>query len=381
MKIAIDARFLGPKGTGLGKYCEKLLENLEKLDPSTSSGQAKNQYFVLLKRENFELFAPKNKNFKKILADVPWYSVSEQIQIPKILSKIKPDLTHFCHFNIPINYAGRFVVTIHDLIKHEFSGLASTTKFPLVYFLKHQAYKFVIAKAIKKSAAILVPSNWVKKRILEEFAIPDGKIVVTYEAAEEEFSRKLAANSKQILEKYKIAPPFLIYVGNLYPYKNLDLALKALKILEKEIPNLKFFVASARDVFHQRFSQLVKNYHLEEKVLMPGFVPTQDLVALFKQSSAFIFPSLSEGFGIPGCNAMAAGVPVIASNIPVFKEVYDNSVLYFDPKRQEDLAEKIKILLTYDKLRQNLIEKGQNQAAKYSWQKMAKETLEVYKEA
>lgn len=371
MKIAIDARFLGPVGTGLGKYTEKLLENLQEIDK-------KNHYFILLKKENYNFFQSKNKNFKRILADIPWYSPSEQIKIPQILARIKPDLVHFCHFNVPVFFTGKFVVTIHDLIKHEFSGLASTTRNPLIYFLKHQAYKVVISTAIGQSSKILVPSNWIKKRILAEFKVPENKIVVTYEAADELFGQQLIVNSKQVLKKYKIEPPFLTYVGNLYPYKNLELVLKALKILEGKIPNLKFFVASARDVFYLRFSSLVKVYNLENKVIMPGFVPTQDLVGLFKSASAFIFPSMSEGFGIPGCNALLVGLPVLAADIPVFHEVYSDAVLYFDPKNEKDLAEKIKKILKYEQLRKDLISKGKNQIAKYSWQKMTSETLLVY---
>lgn len=374
MKIAIDARFLGPVGTGLGKYTEKLLENLQEIDK-------KNHYFILLKKENYNFFQSKNKNFKRILADVPWYSPSEQIKIPQILARIKPDLVHFCHFNVPVFFTGKFVVTIHDLIKHEFSDLASTTRNPLIYFLKHRAYKVVISTAIGQSSKILVPSNWIKKRILAEFKVPENKIVVTYEAADELFGQQLIVNSKQVLKKYKIEPPFLIYVGNLYPYKNLEVVLKALKILERDPPptgGLKFFVASARDVFHQRFAQLVKNYKLENRVIMPGFVPTSDLVVLFKLAKALVFPSLSEGFGIPGCNALVAGLPVLAADIPVFHEVYSDAVLYFDPKNEKDLAEKIKKISKDEQLRKNLISKGKNQVAKYSWQKMTSETLLVY---
>lgn len=375
MRIAIDARFLGPAGTGLGKYTEKLLKNLEKLD-------SKNQYFILLKKDNFGAFNPKTENFTKVLADIHWYGVSEQVKIPKILAKIKPDLVHFCHFNVPVLYRGKFVVTIHDLIKHEFAGAASTTKAASTYFLKHASYKLVISKAIKKSEKIFVPSNWVKKRILIEYKIPKEKIIVTYEAADDEFSGEIKIDKAKILERYKIKPPFLIYVGNLYPYKNLELVLKALKILEKDPLGLqlKLLIASSRDVFHQRFSQLVRSYKLEDRVVMPGFVPPEDLVTLFKEAEAFVFPSLSEGFGIPGLDAMSAGLPVLASNIPVFHEVYGDAVLYFSPKNPADLADKIKLIIADNKFKQDLIKKGKQQTAKYSWQKMAKETLKVYQQ-
>src|SRR3989344_4463888 len=110
MKIAIDARFYGPEGTGIGRYLENLLRELEKIDSI-------NQYTVLLRKNNFDLFNPKGANFKKILTDARWYSVKEQILVPAVLSKIKPDLVHFPHVNIPLLWGGKFVVTIHDLTK------------------------------------------------------------------------------------------------------------------------------------------------------------------------------------------------------------------------------------------------------------------------
>src|SRR4030042_4304885 len=134
MKIAIDARYYGPEGTGIGKYVEKLLENLEQLD-------TKNEYFVILRRDNFHLFNPKNSNFKKILADARWYSVKEQVLLPAVLTRIKPDLVHFPHFNIPLVFPGKFVVTIHDVIKSEYKGPSSTTQALPIYYLKHLGYE------------------------------------------------------------------------------------------------------------------------------------------------------------------------------------------------------------------------------------------------
>ena len=109
MKIAIDARFLGTEGGGVGKYVDKLLENLAEID-------RENEYIVLLRKANFHLFNPTNDNCKKILVDAHWYSVKEQVLIPWILYKEKTDLTHFPHFNVPLAWKGKFVVTIHDLI-------------------------------------------------------------------------------------------------------------------------------------------------------------------------------------------------------------------------------------------------------------------------
>src|SRR3990167_6567713 len=119
-KIAIDARFLGPSGTGIGKYTEKLIENLETVDHE-------NEYFIILRDANFPLFSPRNKNFHKIRAEVRWYTIREQFTIPWILRNLQIDLLHVPHFNAPVVWNKKLVVTVHDLIKSNFRGAEATT--------------------------------------------------------------------------------------------------------------------------------------------------------------------------------------------------------------------------------------------------------------
>jgi len=365
MKIGIDARFVGPSGTGLGKYTEKLIENLQKIDK-------KNQYSIFLKTDNWSYLNLTNKNFQKVLADVPWYSVSEQLKMPSIFALAKLDVLHVPHFNVPYFYRGKFIVTIHDLIHHDFSQESATTRNPLVFKFKRFGYKSVISKAVLKSTKIITPSNFVKGEIVKTFDVDPQKIVVTYEAAEEEyFNHKLSTTNHK---------PFILYVGNAYPHKNLNHLLDAFKILttDHQLGTINLIIVCPRDVFWQRLQQEITNRNLENNVEMKGYLGSIDLSKLFSQSIAYVFPSLSEGFGIPGLNAMAASVPLIASNIPTLKEIYGDAAMYFDPKNPKDIAEKIKKILSSDKIRSELVEKEKSQVKKYSWQKMAEETLKVY---
>jgi len=227
MRIGIDARFVGPEGTGLGKYTEKLIENLAILDDN-------NQYVIFLRRSNWDWLRLKSKNFKKVLADIPWYSLKEQIKLPKIFSNQNLDLLHFTHFNVPVFYRGKFIVTIHDLIHHRFRQESATTRNLYIFKIKRFAYRHVINHAVKDSQKILTPSNFVKDEIVRTFRIDPAKIVVTYEAAEEEYFRtssKFKVQSSKFLEKYNINQPFIIYIGNAYPHKNLERLLQAFKIL------------------------------------------------------------------------------------------------------------------------------------------------------
>lgn len=365
LRIGIDARFIGPNGTGLGKYTEKLIENLQKID-------TQNHYIIFLKAENWQYLKIKNKNFEKKLADVPWYSVQEQIKMPAIFKAANLDVLHVPHFNVPYLYRKKFVVTIHDLIHHHFSQESATTKNPLIFKLKRLGYKTIIANAVSKSSKIITPSKFVKDEILKTFKVKPEKIKVTYEAAEEEYFQ-----SKHPISSNKT----ILYVGNAYPHKNLNRLLDAVKFLasKSQFRDLKLIIVCPRDVFWQRLHKEIVERNLENAVEMKGYLGANELSNLFQKSTAYVFPSLSEGFGIPGLNAMAAGLPLVSSNIPTLREIYGSAAIFFDPKDPKDIAEKISLTISSSKFRNDLIKKGQKQVKKYSWRKMAKETLEVYK--
>ncbi|HEX7456002.1 MAG TPA: glycosyltransferase family 1 protein [Candidatus Nanoarchaeia archaeon] len=374
MKVAIDTRFLGSEGSGVGKYTQKLVENLLDLDPI-------NEYFIILRKSNWHLFDPKKANFQKVLADAPWYGLKEQFLLPAILAKIKPDLVHFPHFNIPLIYPGKFVVTIHDIITSEFKGAASTTKVLPIYLLKHFGYELTIAQALKRAEKIIVPSNFIKKKLCKNFHLPSNRIVATYEAADECFMQAgkkdfPSGRINQVLATYGVHKPFILYVGAAHPHKNLDVLLSALKFLSK---NLSLVYSSPRSAFVDRLVDKAKKLEVEDRLVVSGFVPNEDLAVLYKQAECLVFPSLSEGFGLPGLEAMAAGCPVVCSNIPVFREVYGEAAVYFDPRKPEDIAEKIKFIVHNSEFRGSMIQKGKEQVKKYSWQRLAEETLSVYK--
>ncbi len=175
MRIGIDARFYGSAGKGLGRYTQKLIIHLEKID-------RENEYFVLLRQENFDQYQPQNSNFHKVLANYPWYSWQEQIFLPFQLARLKLDMVHFPHFNIPLFYFGKFVVTIHDLT-HGQSTSAASTRRSLPFYFKKLIYSLVIKSALKRAQKIITVSEFVKQSIIKEYKIRPDKITVTYESA------------------------------------------------------------------------------------------------------------------------------------------------------------------------------------------------------
>jgi glycosyltransferase involved in cell wall biosynthesis len=372
MRIGIDARFFGSIGKGLGRYTQKLIENLEKVD-------SENQYFTFLRRENWEEYQPQNKRFQKVLADIPWYGIREQLQLPGILKKYNLDLVHFPHFNVPVSYKGNFVVTIHDLILFYYPTRRASTLSPLTYFFKKTAYKKVIKNAVHKARKIIAVSKHTKKDIVKFFRVPEEKIVVTHEAVD------AAGPPPQntignILKKYGIIKPYILYVGNAYPHKNLERLVLVFREVAKKHPHLHLVLAGKEDYFYKRLKKFTKD-NWAKRVIFTDFVPDEDLGVIYRKALLYIFPSLYEGFGLPPLEAMARDLPVVSSNAACLPEVLGEAACYFDPNALSEIAEAIEKVATDSELRKKLIAAGQERIKRYSWEKMAKETLKTYRTA
>jgi glycosyltransferase involved in cell wall biosynthesis len=369
----------GLEHAGIGRYVMNLLQQLQ----NVSAWDRKNDYFILLRKKDHRNLEFKNPRFKKVLADYPHYSFAEQLLLPLQLIKLNPSLTHFPHFNVPVLWWGKQIVTIHDLIKHESKGPETTTHWRPFYWLKYLVYKFIVWLAVKRATKIIVPSRWWKNELVAHYNLNSEKIIVTYEAVDEEFLKTKVDKPKaeKILAKYKIKKPFLIYTGSLYPHKNVETLVEAIKryhVLIHRNKKLSLVIVCARNVFYKRFEKKIKQMRAEKFVKLVGFVPDKDLMALYRQAEAFVTPSLLEGFGLPGLEAMAVGCLVLASEIPVLKEIYGKAALYFDPYEVNDITEKIKTVIDNKLTRNRLIKKGDEQVKKYSWKKMAEETVKAY---
>lgn len=173
MRIVIDGRFYGLENAGLGRYTMNLISELQKLD-------TKNQYSVLLRKKYFNRLNF-GSNWKKVLVDINHYSLKEQIKLPKILRNLKPDLVHFLHFNVPVFYNGKFIVTIHDLLMHKQRGLEATTLTPSRYFFKRLGYGLVFANAVRRAKKIIVPSQAVKDEVSYYYKLEPEKVIVVYD--------------------------------------------------------------------------------------------------------------------------------------------------------------------------------------------------------
>jgi len=375
MIIGIDARFFGPRGKGLGRYTQKLIESLEELD-----GQ--NDYVIFLRRANFDEFQPKNPRFKKVLADFRWYGLTEQILFPAAIRRQKIDLMHFPHFNVPVFYFGRYLVTVHDLILRYFGTRRSSTLGAVKYYFKNLGYKVVFWLAVKRAEKIITVSDYVKKDLIKNFHFQPEKIVVTPEGAP---PRSLPfPGLRYKLREFGLTKPYLIYVGNAYPHKNLERLIKAFEILTGDLKkDFQLALVGEEDYFYERLQAEAKDSILSEpeifeRIVFTDFVADEDLWLLYQNASLYVFPSLCEGFGLPPLEAMSQGVPVVCSGATCLPEILGEAAIYFDPLSPRDMAEKINQVLDDEKLRRDLIAKGFEQIKKYSWKEMGEETLKVY---
>lgn len=364
MKILIDGRLYGLENAGLGRYLINLVEEIGNVD-------SENEYVILLRKKYFNsLNLP--QNWKKVSADFRHYSFLEQILMPGIINKENPDLVHFPHFNIPLFYKGDFIVTIHDMLMHEYPGLSATTLPPWLYFFKQLIYRYVFKNAILNSKKIIVPSMAVQSDIVSRFKTDRKKIMVIYEGLDEKIK-----NNKGV----KIETPYFVYTGNAYPHKNLKRLIEAVKKINAgRKKKITLAIASSRNVFTERLKNIIESMGVQKYVKLLGFVPDEELGYLYKNSAAFVFPSLSEGFGLPGLEALSSGTLLISSDIPVFREIYKDHSVYFDPTDASSIQKSMEDVLKLDnKERAKRIATAQEFAKTYSWNKMAKETVYVYK--
>lgn len=375
MKIGIDARFYGSIGKGLGRYTEKLIQYLEEIVSE------EDEFFVFLRKENFGDYIPKRKNFHKISADFPWYGFSEQILFPLLIARYRLDLMHFPHFNVPLFVPVKTVVTIHDLILFHYPTVRASRLSPVWYWFKYLLYRLVIWCAIFRARIVFVVSHFTRDDIVREYPFAGKKLSVTEEGVDRFCAFVPSGEAKEFFEsiglKYDTESgtmePYFLYVGNAYPHKNLELLVSVARIF----PQFRFLFVGREDYFVERLKQ---SAGAAGNTLFTGFVSDRNLLLLYRNAIAYLFPSKYEGFGLPGLEAMNYGLPVIAANAGSLPEVYGDAAIFFDPEKKEDLEQAIRSISSNDSIRRKLRENGFRRIARYDWKKLAIKTYGKYRE-
>jgi glycosyltransferase involved in cell wall biosynthesis len=364
MRIGLDLRMVGG-GSGIDRYITELAMQILQIDK-------KNEYILFVRN------AEQAKDFKKfdqrvVIADIPHYSLAEQMKFPSVLKKENLDIVHFPHFNVPIFYNRPFVVTIHDLIHTKIPGRKKS------HFIYRIAYNLIIRHAIRTSKKIIAVSTTTKKEILEHFKVAEKKIQVVYEGAKDTYHMidKLEAKN-YVREKFKITKPYVLYVGVWRRYKNLPNLSKAFTKLKKQGLNHELVLVGEPDPHYPEIMEQVTRNMAQKSIKTLGRVSDEDLLNLYNAADLFVLPSLSEGFGLTPLEAGACGVAVACSDIPTLREVMGSGAEYFDPLNIDNIADVIKSMLNDDKLREELANRALARTKHFSWKQAAEETVSIY---
>ena len=356
MHIAIDARIIN---SSTGTYVERLLHYLEKID-------TENTYTVLVPSKDLGYWTPTNPRFSVVAADFPNYSLAEQTGFKTFLDKLAPDLVHFCMPQQPLGYKGAHVTTVHDLILLK---TYNSDKNWLVFHAKQLVGRYLFKKIARTNRHIIVPTQYTKDEYVAYSGISPDKVTVTYEAADTSIDK---------LTPYEHPfGRFIMYVGQQSDYKNIRRLGDAHQKLLAAHPDLGLILVGKKNA-SSRKNEVYFNEKGYKNIVFTDFIPNEQRDWLYTQAAAYIFPSLMEGFGLPGLEAMGYGAPVASSNATCLPEVYGDAAHYFNPTDADDLARAINDILVNDTLRQQLIKKGYQRLDRYSWERMAKQTHAIY---
>lgn len=375
MKIGIDARLYRSSTAGIGRYSQNLIKNLLEIDPE-------NQYVLLMTAADaaeFKIEKSKWKmtiqNVKIIETNIDHYSITEQTKLPAILKAENCDLWHFLNFNVPVNFKEKYVVTIHDLTLFFYPGRSKRS------FFHKLGYKYIFKKTCQNAQKIIAVSQSTKNDIHEVFKTELAKIKVIYEAADDKnFKNASDADIVKLKKDHQICDQAVIlYVGQWRHHKNLTGLIEAFNELRGDMKAKLVIVGKIDPLFPEVLESIDKSPYNHD-IIKTGFVNDDELAAWYRLATVFIAPSFYEGFGLPGLEAMVAGLPVVSSDRTSLPEIYQKGALYFNPSDSIDMKDKIKKVIIDSACRERLIREGKSVVEKFSWAKTAQETLAVYKE-
>ncbi|MCD6097040.1 glycosyltransferase family 4 protein [bacterium] len=381
MKIGIDCRsILNPekgKGAGISHYVYQLVRNLLDIDKS-------NTYFLFfdrsVRKKTLNKFSLKNVKFK--FFPFRKYGIFLSDFYSRILTSTFIDRENLDVFHVPsviysLNIKTPYLVTVHDL---------SFFKFPEWYVNKDKnsvdKEKYRVSQLLKEARYIISPSLSTAKDLESILGIKSNRIKIIPHGVDERFFQSSPLEKiAKIKKKYKLGENYFLFLGTLEERKNILRIISAFERFSKQLPVYKYNLCLAGSP-GQGFSKIKKKIQsspFKDRIILPGYIPADDIGLLFEGASAFVFPSLYEGFGLPLLEAMAKKVPVIAGNVSSLPEVAKGHSLLVDPYDISEITEALKkVVLNKDELK-GLIDQSYEYAQGFSWLKTAKKTLELYK--
>ncbi|MCQ2009525.1 glycosyltransferase family 4 protein [Sporolactobacillus sp. STSJ-5] len=355
--VTIDMRMLNC--SGIGTY-------IANVTPLIINSRKDIDFFLLGHSEELMDFK-KYPNVKIINCSAEIYSIKEQFELIKAIPN-KNDLFWAPHYNIPILYRGNLLVTVHDIFHLAMPQYVNSC-------IKTAYAKFMFNAVKKKANKIITVSNFSRDELTRLSGCEQNKIITVHNGVSQKWFEEVG------LEKTDpIHVPYLLYVGNVKPHKNLKNLIQAFKLIQNQIPH-NLVIVGKKEGF------VTGEHNIEQwideangRIVLTGRVEDSVLKRYVANADIFVFPSQYEGFGLPPLEAMACGTPVAVSNIPPLKEVCGNCAAYFDPYSIKDIALTIRNLLNNKKRMTQLSRLGKQHATNFSWLKCSKEVQKVMKQ-
>jgi len=362
MKIAIIADALDYQYAGIYYYTKELINALALVDHE-------NEYLIVRSRSEGDI----SKNVRELILPVKKIPGAAAYRlfysIPRVLTRLNVDVVieprHFGPFNLPDHI--KRVTVIHDL---------SPLHFPQWHqVISRTLQKLFLPAILKRTDHIITNSAFTARDVVNHFPFAKNKITGIQLGKENFFQFR---SDPAVLEKYKIKEPFLLHTGTIEPRKNLSLLVKAFNRIKQQIGSpLQLVLLGKQGWKSESLMDIIHQSPFRKDICLPGYAEREELPIIYSAATAFVYPSYFEGFGLPVLEAMACGVPVVVSNASSLPEIAGEAGLYFSPDNQETLIKHILSLLKNPSLRQTQSKKSMAQAQKFSWERTAKETLEV----
>lgn len=377
MKIGIEAqRLFRPHKHGMDRVVLELILNLQQIDKE-------NEYVIFVKPDQDNAIILPTTNFK--IVEIPGgpYPFWEQFKLPKLAKAYNCDLLHCTSNTAPILNKTPLITTLHDIIYMEGSWFQLLTSKASLYQKFGNLYRrFIVRQVVKNSKKIITVSNFENENITRFFKLKDKKTQTVYNGVNENFNINMdAALLNKVKTNYKLPENYFLHIANKDPRKNTKGVVMAFnEFLKQNTVGYKLVILGYKEADLKILLDEIGTPEIREQIILTGYVSDEDLPAVYFLSQLFLFPSLREGFGIPIIEAMACGVPVITSNTSSMPEVAGVAAHLIDPNKYDEICMGMLKITSDTNYRSQLIEKGLLQSKKFTWNKMALQVLEQYKQ-
>ena len=366
MRIALDLRRI--KNPGIGRYMKCLTHALLAL-------QTENEFLLLLPPDAPEVIATAGRSAEKVCSAAPYYSVREQIELPRILRRHNIDLLHSPHFVLPLRRPCATAVTIHDVIylacKEDLPSLAGR-----LY------YRGMMTASARMADRIITVSQFSKQEIVRWLQLDAARIEVVHSGIDTIFQPITdLSHIETAHSRYGIRKDFILYTGIYKPRKNHAGLLRALRRLLANGISTQLVIAGPMNQGEKDLKKLASELQIAKEVVFTGFLEDRALAALYSTARVYACPSLYEGFGFTVLEAQACGAPVVCSTETSLPEVAGDGALFADARDPERFAGALARVFADGELRANLTATGLENCRRFSWTKTAAQTLAVYEQA